>query len=138
MKKTRLFLIAFFSIFAVLLLTKHAFAQDTYRASLLKGIKARFGKGRDDGYKVFIRRHTTRNRKSHDSKTLVMGGGSLRSWDVDTGTLTVDLNPYLDADDLRLIRSLAFSPDGETLAVGDWSGILLWEWERNRLLGNPL
>lgn len=74
---------------------------------------------------------------SPDSETLVTGGFDLRAWDVKTGSRIIDHSPYLAANSLRLIQTLAFSPNGQTLAVGDWEGILLWNWDEVAFWGAP-
>lgn len=74
---------------------------------------------------------------SPDSETLVTGGFDLRAWNVKAGSRIIDHSPYVAANNLRLIQTLAFSPDGKTIAVGDWEGILLWNWDKVAFWGAP-
>ncbi|MCG9131885.1 hypothetical protein J5I95_09415 [Candidatus Poribacteria bacterium] len=67
---------------------------------------------------------------SPDSKALVAGGIGLKSWNVDTGDLIMGRTEYANTKRLNIIQSLEFSPDGKILAIGDWDGILLWEWDK--------
>lgn len=67
---------------------------------------------------------------SPDSKTLITGGIGLKLWNVDTGVLIMGRTEYANTQGLSIIQSLEFSLDGEILAIGDWDGILLWEWDK--------
>jgi WD40 repeat protein len=161
MKKTRLLLIALFSIFAVLLLTKHTFAQDTYRSSLLKGIKAKVGalafspdgtllaSGNHGKIRLWDvtsqRERLTFSRDTNkvialaflmDGKTVasVDKDGTLRLWDTATGDLRTTF--------MRLMENptvLGFSPNGTTLAAADWTGNLyLWDTATGRKIFSRL
>ena len=67
---------------------------------------------------------------SPDSKTLVSGGvaGTIRLWDVTTGTnkSTFRHSPQ-NPQDRTWVWSVAFSPDGKTVASSDSATIKLWE-----------
>ena len=65
---------------------------------------------------------------SPDSRTLAAGSvgydenTSVSLWDVATGNLT----KMLTGQHRRSVTSVAFSPDGSTLASADWSAVALW------------
>ena len=62
---------------------------------------------------------------SPDGRTLVSLAGVLRFWDVETEKLLRTLTPESS------VRSMAYSPDGQTLACGTYDNtILLWNVSR--------
>jgi len=65
---------------------------------------------------------------SPDGRTLASGGGrSVRFWDVSSGRETKKI------DGLRLLRAVAFSPNGKLLAAGDeQAAIRLWNLESGK------
>ncbi|MDE2732937.1 MAG: hypothetical protein OXI72_00985 [Gemmatimonadota bacterium] len=72
---------------------------------------------------------------SPDGKTLASGGGwgdgLIWLWDVDTGQLKATLKGHRGSEDFYQgwVTSLAFSPDGKTLAsVGSWDNTI-WLWD---------
>jgi WD40 repeat protein len=75
---------------------------------------------------------------SPDGKMLIAGkhDGTLRVWDVDSGTVLVDFPAHPSH-----VTALAFSPDGKRLASGARdAGLLIWDWDyirRRALAGNP-
>jgi WD40 repeat protein len=61
--------------------------------------------------------------------------GEIRLWDVGRRRL---LGPPLTVDG-GAVYSVAFSPDGETMAAGAFDGsLLLWDVKRLRLAGAPI
>lgn len=68
---------------------------------------------------------------SPDSKILASGGKKLYLWDITTGSQLRTTSRKLTAR----ISALVFSPDGNTLVVGNWDGILeLWDIRTGGLL----
>lgn len=60
-------------------------------------------------------------------------------WDAKTGQVLQVLSPYAAEENLDSsffkVASVAFSPDGKRLAVGDGAGVLhIWDWERNQII----
>ena len=57
-------------------------------------------------------------------------------WDVEKGQ-SIDKKPWLEYKDI--IRSVAFSPDGTTLAFGsNDTNIILWDVEKRQAIGQAL
>ena len=68
---------------------------------------------------------------SPDSNILASGGNELFLWDTTTGTQLHENSRKLTAQ----ISTLVFSPDSDTLIVGNWDGILeLWDVRTGGLL----
>ena len=68
---------------------------------------------------------------SPDSKIFASGGNELFLWDTSTGTQLRPTSRKLTAQ----ISTLVFSPDGNTLVVGNWDGVLeLWDVRTGGLL----
>ncbi len=62
---------------------------------------------------------------STDSKTLVGGQTTLRSWDIETGKEVAEFKGHT-----RNVEDITFSPDGKTFASGDTGGkIILWDFD---------
>jgi WD40 repeat protein len=58
----------------------------------------------------------------------------VRVWNVDSGELRLPPLPHNNT-----VSVLAFSPDGEILAAGDYDGVvLLWDISTGALIGKPL
>ena len=72
-----------------------------------------------------------------DSKTLATGGPpySLKLWDVARGKLIVDINRFGTNPEVLGLEALAFSPEGETLAVAaeDTAVIQMWSVEKRKV-----
>jgi WD40 repeat protein/tetratricopeptide (TPR) repeat protein len=74
---------------------------------------------------------------SADGKTVASGDemGFLILWDV---AARKPLRPPLTGRWSGEIRSVAFGPDGKTLASSSWNSIILWETATNEQRGQPL
>ena len=107
-------------ILVVTLCVPAAFAEDYTQLNLPEGAKARFGKG-----------IVTDIKYSPDGMRLAVAGSTgIWLYDVQTGD-----ERDLFTDHTNSVNSVAFSPDGRTLATGAWNGIvLLWDIETD----NPL
>ncbi len=71
---------------------------------------------------------------SHDGLWCATGVTDVRVWNVESGELRFPPRPHTNT-----ISSLAFSPDGRTLAAGDYSGsVLLWNVQSGALVGEAL
>jgi len=67
------------------------------------------------------------------------GGGTVMLWDVASGKRTLILqkfNPHGREEDINCAYSVAFSPDGKTLAVGTLRGIKFWDVKTGESLGD--
>ena len=68
-----------------------------------------------------------------DAKTLVTVSNTVRIWNVDTGAELGQLPLRADA----LVVALAFSPDGDTLALGLHGGVMeMWSVKDNKSIGS--
>jgi WD40 repeat protein len=68
-----------------------------------------------------------------DGKTLVTASGAVRFWNADTGNEIVQL----PAKGLDTVETLAFAPDGKTIALGyHGAEIELWDWRIKKSLGS--
>jgi WD40 repeat protein len=68
-----------------------------------------------------------------DGKTLVTASGAVRFWNADNGIEIVQL----PAQGLDTVETLAFSPDGRTIALGYHSAhIELWDWRAKKSLAS--
>ena len=103
--------LALFFIFNIHLPT--AFAQDYTTWNLPKGAKARLGKGivNDIVY------------TPDGTRLEVVSGAGIWIYDVATGEALDLLTGHTE----RIRRSVAFSPDGQTFASGDYKTINLWD-----------
>ncbi len=72
---------------------------------------------------------------SPDGKTLAGGGydGTVRLWDTGTGRTRKVLAGRADADDPDLVRTVAFGPDGRTLATSHNDDARLWDLDTGRV-----
>ena len=118
-------LVTLFTLFSI-----DTFAADYMRWGLPEGAKARLGKGRISGNIAY----------SPDGTRLAVGS-SIGIWLYDTATFQVENSPRLHRDrqngEVALLTehtdkvlSVAFSPDGNTIATGRYDGtIRLWDTE---------
>ncbi|MDX3640958.1 helix-turn-helix domain-containing protein [Streptomyces sp. MB09-02B] len=72
---------------------------------------------------------------SSDGRTLASGGydGAIRLWDTRTGRTSKVLARRADADESDLVRTLAFGPDGRTLATSHNDDARLWDLDTGRV-----
>jgi len=112
MKITSLF--AFFTLLLFsMLVTSNSFAQDYTKWKLPEGAKARLGKGKINEIQY-----------SPDGTRLAVVS-SIGIWLYDVATFR---ELALLTGHTEIVWSLAFSPDGQTLASGSWDGtVLLWD-----------
>jgi WD40 repeat protein len=61
------------------------------------------------------------------------GDGTIRLWDVHTRSCIAALRE----DDIHVVESISFSPDGKTLAAGNWGNkISLWDVDSHHIIGS--
>ena len=113
MKKKLFFQLSLLFVFVLFL--QHSFAQDSPQWRLPENVKARLGKGRISEFQY-----------SPDGTRLAVGS-SVGIWFYDTATLQ-EIDLFTEHTDW--VTSIAFSPDGRTLAGGEGrvdNTIRLWE-----------
>jgi WD40 repeat protein len=71
-----------------------------------------------------------------DGKKALTGGldGTARLWDLSSGQEVLRLQPR----HFRAVKSVAFSPDGQTVLTGSWPEAQLWDAATGKPLGAPL